>query len=491
MRAALICLLLPALAVAGAGCRSSGAASAEAASGGSGGEYEPGVGGGAGGAGGAGQAGSGGTGGDGGDGGSVGTGGSGGHALPAPDWILDPASWQDLPDGDLDIWNDDCRLKVARPERIQMPRLEWKTCGAACERADLVQGLGFKTTKPQMTTRRRAAGSQALLSIGHQAFDLGDDRKFLSWRYLDLATGETFGFASVVISPRVNGCLHLRMDRQPLGMRLNSPLYPGEVWAKGAVNPANGEWWWSTPWRPNSDEEQCIQILLEDHRRWVVACPRQLSVTPRESSALEPLEGLADTVVTAGDSDGGTAFWAEVGLDGAGSRIRRWSPGMDASELVADDLPGDICGLATGDGTLAAWSYLSPSGRSCHVFQPNGSFLWIGPNGERRSSPKEPEEGGITDITTWGSFVAAIIHPLEFDETYVLLMRIPDWSTRKIVPFAGHRSERITLSERYLYYAQTPLDAHLGEVREVRRYDLERFDSIGEPYIWPSPFPEP
>jgi hypothetical protein len=51
-------------------------------------------------------------------------------------------------------------------------------------------------------------------------------------RYLDLASGQTFGVASIGFSRDAPGCLYRGMNRQPLGMRLNSPLYPGEVWAR-------------------------------------------------------------------------------------------------------------------------------------------------------------------------------------------------------------------------------------------------------------------
>jgi hypothetical protein len=434
------------------------------------------------------------SGGSGGSGGAGAAGGSGGQAtggagggVPLPAWVLDPGTWEALPGED--IWNEACRLEAARPDRIEMPALLWQSCGAGCERADVVQGLGDSAALPSLRAEVVDGLPRAFLRVAHVAVKVGDHLQIVE-RVIDLNGGQTLGAVRTRVTPeeaRV-GCSYFPAPAP--GLRREGPTSAGVPAVFGGLDPSSRRWWWSLPWRPQvAQDNHCASVLLDRSRQWFVGCniPGQLYVTAPESSLLEPLEAPVGKAVTSIASGGDGATWSEVTIASLGSRIRTWVPGIAAPRVLEPNLAGDVCKVAVGGGSVAAWSVVPTGERSCSFFQPNGRFHWYGPDATARHGPtlREPLRPGV--LATWGQFVAAEIRRDEgepFVLDHVLLTRSTDWAARILVPPSGYEVLDITLSDRYLYLVHGPLDASRGSCVDVIRYDLRRFDELGDPFDW-------
>jgi len=262
---------------------------------------------------------------------------------------------------------------------------------------------------------------------------------------------------------------------------------------KGTYDLETNRWIWQQPLRPGVGVETCFPLEFQNGGRTLYLCGTKIyaSLDPG-SSEVALLEDLGEEFVAdSGADDANLAIWTEMKYRGQGSRVRGWAPDGQGVRTLLSDLPGDTCLVGLSE-TRIAGAMIEPQGRrGCDASM--GKFtIWYAERIGERVGPSITISPQISDLrmafyrtlSTAGDFISVQVArkgvPND-DRDNVILVRTTDWAKRWIPPLPGHTIYHHTLTKRYLYLALTGPGAAYGVHDSVYRYDLTKFDSIGEP----------
>lgn len=211
--------------------------------------------------------------------------------------------------------------------------------------------------------------------------------------------------------------------------------------------------------------------------------------------AVDPGSSRHEKIATYGDDFGGADLgdglgdlivWQELRRgDEVGSRVRGWRPDGGGVRTLLDDIPVDTCSVGLSPTHVGGFSNVG-----CH-YGPEGR-LWIARRGEGdtlidfRLGPVLSAERiavSVKPLKVWGDYLAVGWGPAQYetlaDRGHMYLVRTTDWSVRKLPSPEGHEGGAATLTDDYLYTAPTVPATRLSSY--IYRYELARFDEIGEP----------
>jgi len=179
-------------------------------------------------------------------------------------------------------------------------------------------------------------------------------------------------------------------------------------------------------------------------------------------------------------SYGDHAVWSEVAKAKSGSRIRGWSADGRGVRTVLENIQGDVCEFAMNETHLAG---TMGDGIDCNLVQREARFWAVRRDDGKFATPSLSPVLYHEPLTFWetatnGTFLAATAstYPGEWG---FLLARIQGWDIRILTK---EYPAWFAMTSKYLYVMMTPRNKFQGRASEIRRYDLEKFDQIGEPY---------
>ncbi|HWV39421.1 MAG TPA: hypothetical protein VN033_13210 [Vulgatibacter sp.] len=147
---------------------------------------------------------------------------------------------------------------------------------------------------------------------------------------------------------------------------------------------------------------------------------------------------------------------------------------------VLENVPGDVCEFTMNETHLAG---TMGDGFDCEWVQREPRF-WAarrsdGPFATPSSSPVLFDEPlTFMGSATNGTFLAATAATRPGQWGF-FLARIEGWDIR-ILP--KEYPAWFAMTSKYLYAMMPPRNEYHDRVSEIRRYDLEEFDQLGEPY---------
>jgi hypothetical protein len=193
-----------------------------------------------------------------------------------------------------------------------------------------------------------------------------------------------------------------------------------------------------------------------------------------------------------GAGEGDLAIWSKSQT--GDYRIEGWAPNGGVRTIIPS-MATDTCSVAISPTRLAGFTG-DNSGQYCSSY-PNPRF-WTTPRAYSpsevkltQSPPFSPNPHYVGKMVTWGDFLVAHVR----DETvppgphnatvfYLLVARVTDWKLRKIQPGGDDlvHGSAFTLTDTHLYAAfQKTLANESDRIETIRRYDLSKFDQIGDP----------
>lgn len=453
-----------------------------------------------------GPGGSGGAGAAGGAGASGGAGGIGGAAgmrmpeLTLPEhqaWLNDQRNWQPLPG--QESWDRECSFWTSVPDRIALPVLTWEPCGEGCARADVLQGHGNEATYAALGISTAGGNGRPFLRMAQGLITSGGHDLTLH-RIIDLTSGVTSAVLQEVEEDldnraRCGGSIRVLSGVEMAVGRLFPDGGPS-VAIRGTWNPVEKSWLWQQPW-PTQDEmgfgtSYCDLISMESGGRtfWLCGYAIRGAITPGSSEYTE-LDRMRDAgfYASRGDALGDLAVWSELREGQTGSRVRGWSPDGRGVRTLMDDVPVDTCATGVSDTHVAGFS----TAGACDYFNHEGR-LWIadrqadGTLSNFRLGPifSADRVAEAEPVRTWGDFVSVVwgpeIRESRDERRQLLLARASDWTMRNLKAPAGHEVYMASLTDDYLYVVFSLSNgAGWAKFTHVYRYDLAKFESIGEP----------
>jgi len=468
-----------------------------------------------GGAGGGGTAGDGGEGGQGGEtlagGGAAGEDGLGGRSIPEfppleglPEelaWLDDSEIWTLLPQAE--VFHEYCYMRWAKPDRIRFPALAWESCGEGCSRADLLQGHADTLANAIISTTVRDGSAVAYLHASSARHGEGG-YDTVTQRIINLESGRTVAALQETSKLGPDGYSPCAASKQASGLQAAAFLRNSEtrdsLLLGGMWKPELNEWLWQLPWFPASklpfDLGYCELAAMEDGGRSIYFCLNGVfgALTPG-SSELTLLDDPREAGFKAehGAAFGDVAAWPELDLKKVGTRIRAWRPdGKGIREMGSVSL--DVCGIGVSDTRIAGFSK-----RTCGPFEPEGRLLVADRTADDKLeniqvgpifSTSGIGMGGAPAV--WGDHVAAIWGAKGYvdpgDRRILLLARTTDWAMRDLRGPDGMEVWEAGLTDQHLYVVFTQTGAKIGQFTAVYRYDLDKFEHIGNPIV---PVPDP
>ncbi len=464
------------------------------------------------GSGGGGAAGQGGGGGaqetgTGGGGGSSGSGGAGG-ATPAKQfpplglpaevaWLDDPEVWSLLPQPE--VWDERCYMRQADPDGLQYPPLRWESCGEGCARADVLQGHGDFAAYPVIGTSVHAGGATAFLHFAHAAMTTSAYRVKMQ-RSVDLESGLTVAAVQAVVSTKDNfawcsaGAL-LQSGLASSGARSFDQEHSLHI--RGSWDLREVAWRWQLPWPEIGSQGfnpgYCDYADMDEGGRSFYFCGGiiRAALTPG-SSAITVLDRPSDSGFRTARAAalGDLLIWSEIDRSAPGSRVRFWKPDGRGIRTAMQGIEVDTCSIGLSSTHVAGFS----TANACATYQDEGRF-WIA---------ERTEDGTLANlrlgpvfwprpvvdasgIATWGDYAAMVwveeVYENLADRRRLLLARTTDWAMRDIRGIEGHEVWAAGLTDQHLYVVYTLPGAHVGKFSAVYRYDLDKFDSIGQPIV--------
>ena len=274
---------------------------------------------------------------------------------------------------------------------------------------------------------------------------------------------------------------------------LHLALSAAKRYQKGTFDLSANRWIWQLPLRPSVGVETCFPLEFQNGGRTLYLCGKKIyaSLEPGSSEVTE-LEDLGEEFVAdSGADDADLAIWAEMKYRGQGSRIRGWAPDGQGVRMLLSDLPGDTCAVGLS-GTRIAGAMIEPrDGRGCRATYGKFTVWYAERHGVDSAGPEVAFSPQITDrsvvpekATTAGDFIAVKVAQTDKgleNRDNVILVRTTDWAKRWVPPPPGHAIYDHTLTSRYLYVAPTGVGGTWEIHDSVYRYDLTKFESIGEP----------
>ncbi|HEY0840125.1 MAG TPA: hypothetical protein VGD74_08055, partial [Vulgatibacter sp.] len=374
---------------------------------------------------------------------------------------------------------------------LAIPGLDWENCGIGCERADTRQGGSSIAQRPRLSTTIRN-GVETTYLVQWQPFYYKPERKRsvrnLS-RIIDLTSGRTVAALQRVREPIQQSCNMREWSRENA---LHLELATGRLYAKGTFDLSTKRWIWQKPIREGVGVETCFPLEFQNGGRTLYLCKTRIyaSLEPG-SSEVTLFEDLEDEYVAeSGSDDADLAIWTEMKRYQRGSRVRGWAPDGAGSRTILDDLPGDTCSVGLSATRFAGAMIEATGRRGCDARFGKFSVWYADRNGTAAGStvsfsPQITDRAIVLDkTTTAGEYIAVQVIQQEGkheDRDNVIFVRTSDWATRWLPPLPGHAVYDHALSTRYLYVALTGWGADYGDHEAVYRYDLSKFDSIGEP----------
>lgn len=409
-------------------------------------------------------------------------------------WLDDRETWSLLPQPE--VWDRKCYMREAAPDRIRFPPLTWESCGDACERADVLQGHGTVAGGAAFSTAISEASTSYLrlsqVGIASGAFDLGIQR------VIDLRTGVTRGAVQDAIdgSEGKAWCAATQIIGGGLDVdTVRTQSAPPHLKIRGIFDRTRARWSWQLPWPALEDRGfdagSCDLASMEPGGRSFYFCGSAVhaTLTPGSSETTVVEQPIESGFVTGrGVALDDTVVWSEQKVSGGSSRIRAWKPDGDGVRTILEGIPADVCAVGLSDAHAAGFA----TAGGCGLWGTGGRF-WIAdrnPDGtlsEARFGPvfwPEPVLS-VDDVATWGNHVAMIWNERYYDRPEdrqrLILTRTTDWAMRDVRSPEGYEVWRAALTDEYLYVVFTGVRANVGRFTHVYRYDLSRFDEIGEP----------
>lgn len=500
-----LALTLQVAAVAAACSTSPSEPSASSAAGAPGNAGSGGTGGSGGGA--AGGGGSGATGGISGSGGAGGTGGEGAGGgeprFPPLDlppelaWFDDPQTWTLLPEPE--VWNERCYFRSADPERILFPALTWEACGEGCARADLRQQISdWRLGSAEISMAHVNGAPTPFLHVNHPILK-AEDFSIQVQRSIDLASGRTAAAVEQVMATVVRGdyayCGASEVPTSGLAVGAFQTRHDlPSLRVKGTWELERKAWLWQQPWITTEemgfDSSWCEKASMDAGGRTFYFCTNiiRAALTPG-SSEITVVDRPRDTGYRAerGAALGDLVIWAELSAAQQGSRIRAWSPD-DGLRTYYDGIGLDSCSVGLSDTHVAGFS----TRNACDSHQLDGR-LWVADR-TRDGTLANLRVGPIfwpnpvaeaTPISTWGDHIAVVwgekVYANPADRQRLLLARTTDWAMRDLRGPEGHEVWEAGLSAEHLYVIYTGVGQYIGSFTHVYRYDLDKFEHIGQP----------
>lgn len=411
-------------------------------------------------------------------------------------WLDDPEIWKLLPQPE--VWSERCYFRAAEPDKIQFPLLEWEPCGNGCSRAEIYQGHGSNAALPRISVAVRGGVPTPHLHVSQGGIGSSTQRLVIQ-RSIDLLSGRTVAAVQYVMRPESG--LATCGNSYAVGSGLEAVSTTSAVSAtplhiQGSWDFGNNSWSWQLPW--TTDETRgfshcyCSKAGMEDGGRSFYFCGNVIraAMTPGSSEITTFASFDGDFVVGKGAALSDLLVWPELNRSGPGSRVRAWSVGGEGIHVILDDMSVDTCAVGLSDSQVAGFS----TAGGCDSFQPEGR-LWVAKrsgNGaltDFRLSPifwPEPVTAGGAGVHTWGDYVAVIWGEQNYDgladRGRLLLARTTDWAMRDLRgPDGEYEVWESGLTSRYLYVIFTYPGAKVGQFSHVYRYDLDKFELIGNP----------
>lgn len=345
-------------------------------------------------------------------------------------WIFHPDTWEFVPDSS-DVQGEDAYLYGSRPAKVRMPKLAWKSCGNGCEKADLWTGIG----RPIV------------------------------------------GLGSVIVLPSF-----IPYSTQKKGFLLHKSV-GGGTWEISVGWSPEG-WKWSLPALEDSGLGLCPTEWLPNGQTFFFCRPEPLLAMLEPGSS--EIERLDSSAVGESANDGEWVVWTEP-MQGKQQRIRGWTADGRGVRTVVPAFDGRSFLVAIGGDSISGFVGGGvDAGRTPHYF-------WTFSRAERG----RPRMGPVlwpgvmvgTAMATWNEWIA-VGGGLVKDEdpvtsanahTRVALSRSADWETRWIGEAEGFEAiYDLTLTSTHLYVVPTEKFEGWGRTREVYRYDLSQFESLGK-----------
>ncbi|HEY0867947.1 MAG TPA: hypothetical protein VGE01_11230 [Fimbriimonas sp.] len=205
-------------------------------------------------------------------------------------------------------------------------------------------------------------------------------------------------------------------------------------------------------------------------------------LSPHSSEATALVESRDPWIPRRIASFGELVVWSEVQRAEAGSRLSGYNVADGQGvRTVLEHLPGDACEVAINRTHIAG---SLGNGAACNLVQQDGR-LWAversaGPKATASLSPVLYDKPvTFFHTATNGRYLAATMATYPGEWAF-LLARVGEWTFRFI---PDEWPAWFTMTSRYLYVMTTFRNKDAGKVTEIRRYDLDHFDRIGEPYV--------
>lgn len=459
----------------------------------------------------AGEGGSEGTSGSGGDGtggfsgsvgGTGGIGGNGGNAEAFPSWFADDSLWAFEPAAPP--VDEACVTLSADPAKLPLPVLRWESCGDGCERAGTLLGesaaaaVNKKAAIPRLSTTTRDGVETPYLKQEEwfsYKTETGSVVRTL-FRIIDLSSGHTVGALqriSQIPDPPLAVCGGRVWSREnSLHLDLSISTKKPSMHQRGTFDPLSKRWIWQMPIVPSVGVETCFPLEFQNGGRTFYLCGRKVyaSLEPG-SSDLSEFEDLGEEYFAeSGADDSDLAIWTEMNVHQKGSRVRGWAPGWSKARTLLDGLVGDTCHVGLSENRIAGAMIEARGKRGCYANL--GKFtVWYAARSDEGAGPTVTISPPISDlsmsldaVSTAGEFISVQVTRQGVsndDRDNVILVRTTDWAKRWIPPLPGKSIYHHTLTKRYLYLALTGAGAGYDYHDSVYRYDLSKFDSLGQP----------
>lgn len=431
-------------------------------------------------------------------GGSGEMGGTGGTAEKLPAWLADDHLWASEPAGPP--VDDACVTLSADPAKLPLPVLRWESCGEGCVRASTIL-LGendHRAAIPRLSKTTRDGIERAYLRqeewFSHQTEQGSIDRGL--FRIIDLSSGETIGALQQIRripNPPRSICGGRNWSREnALHLDLSTSTKPW-LHQRGTFDPLAKSWIWQVPYVPSVGVETCFPLEFQNGGRTFYLCGKKIyaSLEPG-SSELSEFEDLGEEYFAeSGADDADLAIWTEMKLNQQGSRVRGWAPGWPNARTLLDGLEGDTCLVGMSETRIVGAMIEARGKRGCNANL--GRFtVWYAERSGDGAGPTVTVSPPISDlsmalyrtVSTAGDFISVQVArqgvPND-DRDNVILIRTSDWAKRWIPPLPGHTLYHHTLTKRYLYLALTGAGSGYGFHDSVYRYDLTKFETLGEP----------
>ena len=399
-------------------------------------------------------------------------------------WLQETCGWEktSLAD-DRAIYREASAAQLAR-----VPPLEWTGCGAGCESATVA--FGASGTFAAFSSVQNGQTQSAFLAVTHPVPLVGGGYVSVR-RIISLNDGATVNVLSARYAQRVlNSLVGLSDDESAFKIFVSESAgsFRG---LDAAFDLSTRRWDFKQPWYDSSVSSRyswCFNGVVSASPPGVVfLCSDQVELMSAPGSRELTVVPDSASTISAG-VDNGLATWAQPADAGTmRSRIRSLKPGsVDAGDVAV--LDGSVCGLGSRDDQTIGFRGETPDW--CSSFVSNKRFFRLSPDGGVVNGPLIGGDSlAVTRISAGRDYAAAygVWQSPDAGEKreFVILIRLSDWKLKRFWAPPGWRlaSQGIVVDDSYLYFATLFAQGNeSGEIDSLYRFDLNRFDEIGEAF---------